>query len=507
MKHFAMVLFASVMLLSGPVFSTAQDICWKDSYGRGVGTIPSQCPSGMEKDGLLCYPACRAGYKGVGPVCWQNCPSNFTDTGGHCLKPAAYGRGAGYPWKFGDGLNDSGMFKRCEQDHGRGNCEKNGAIVYPKCRSGFHAVGCCVCSPDCPRGTTDIGVSCQKDSYGRGVGDAMSCSSGLVKDAGLCYEQCRPGTTGVGPVCWAGCNAQYPVNCGASCAVSESACAFSIVKQVESTGELALNVGLLATTGGAGSAALKAAQTSARTAGKTVLSQAARQAAKNTFKAQLKRSVARRRLESAERVLNDASTLETLAEAAVNAQQNGELDWQVLFSMEDVDPTGVLAVVNSFNKPICGDTRGPSSIAGGFVPSSGPPAQPTQQYPTAPTVAPKPQVAPPPQQPAQAMAPPPSSCQDLVQGRIAWDYNGNRNWADANLERLCRGASNPSQPPRCFERVMHGGINWGGSTRWQWQNAIDLCEGTNNADQTIACFQGQISRGTNWQNAIRSCGR
>ena len=52
-------------------------------------------------------------------------------------------------------------------------------------------MGCCVCSPDCPAGFSDIGVSCKKpmyardagspdttiqakDSYGRGVGKVPS---------------------------------------------------------------------------------------------------------------------------------------------------------------------------------------------------------------------------------------------------------------------------------------------------------------------------------------------
>ena len=35
---------------------------------------------------------------------------------------------------FGDSLNDKGMRKRCENKHGSGNCEKNGAIFYPKCK-------------------------------------------------------------------------------------------------------------------------------------------------------------------------------------------------------------------------------------------------------------------------------------------------------------------------------------------------------------------------------------
>ena len=42
----------------------------KSTYGRGVGTIPTSCTSGDEKDVALCYPKCRAGYDGVGPMCW-----------------------------------------------------------------------------------------------------------------------------------------------------------------------------------------------------------------------------------------------------------------------------------------------------------------------------------------------------------------------------------------------------------------------------------------------------
>lgn len=52
--------------------------CWIRVYGRGAGTIPSACPGGTERDGLLCYPNCQAGYYGVGPVCWQTCASTHT---------------------------------------------------------------------------------------------------------------------------------------------------------------------------------------------------------------------------------------------------------------------------------------------------------------------------------------------------------------------------------------------------------------------------------------------
>lgn len=39
-----------------------------------------------------------------------------------------------YAWQFGDPLNDNGMYDRCHRDHGYGNCEKDGLIVYPKCK-------------------------------------------------------------------------------------------------------------------------------------------------------------------------------------------------------------------------------------------------------------------------------------------------------------------------------------------------------------------------------------
>lgn len=75
--------------------------CKKPTNKRGVRYL-TDCAPGLEKSGALCYPACEPGsiagiqeanidagppnkYKGVGPVCWQNCPSqqNF-DCGAGC---------------------------------------------------------------------------------------------------------------------------------------------------------------------------------------------------------------------------------------------------------------------------------------------------------------------------------------------------------------------------------------------------------------------------------------
>jgi len=101
-------------------------------------------------------------------------------------------------------------------------------------------------------------------------------------------------------------------------------------------------------------------------------------------------------------------------------------------------------------------------------------------------------------------SPPVQTCAQSVQGRIEWDYSGSRTWAPGNVERLCSGAAD-DQPARCFDRVMHGGINWGGGVRWEWPNAIDLCEGAKNADLTIGCFQRSINAGRPMRDAIAAC--
>jgi hypothetical protein len=156
------------------------------SWSVAIAEDDPKCEPKWEKDGALCYPECKAGYKGVGPVCWQTCAPGFRDDGAYCAKPKPYGRGTGYPWKAGDkpfSLDDAR--KRCNKDHPQG-CEKHGAIIYPKCKEGFHATGCCICSPNCPQGQTDIGLSCAKKSYGRGAGKPLLGLGQSLKD---CYDK------------------------------------------------------------------------------------------------------------------------------------------------------------------------------------------------------------------------------------------------------------------------------------------------------------------------------
>ena len=333
------------------------DICWKESYGRGAGNVPDACPRGFERTGadLLCYPVCRAGFTGVGPVCWQDCPAGFRNDGALCGKPEAYGRGVGFAYAPIFESRDTAR-ERCEREHGAGNCERNLEMYYPVCRAGFREFGSNICSPVCPAGMTDIGVSCAKPSYGRGVGEGATCKVGMQQDfkGGLCYPECRAGTTGVGPVCWNGCPAAFPVNCGAACGVSTAACAFAIIEQVQSSADLALNVAALILSAGSASPALRQAQTAGRSARRS-LTKTARDQMKDQVKNQLQNAMKwQKRVAKAQRYLDNASNVTQASELLVTSYEKGEFDFMSLVpSVADVEPTGVLAVVNSFNKPIC----------------------------------------------------------------------------------------------------------------------------------------------------------
>ena len=205
----------------------------RSASGRDVGRIPARCAANEDNHAGLCYNKCRRGYKGAVTLCVPNCPRGYRDDGLYCFKPAPYGRGAGYPWKFGDkAFSLDGARARCKRANRQG-CEKSGQIIYPRCKAGYKAFGCCECSPKCPSYTIDIGISCQKKTYDRGIGRLRKCGPGKRRDAGLCYPFCKRGFNGVGPVCWSNqCPAKYPVSCGAACAVSTAACVEGVTNQV-----------------------------------------------------------------------------------------------------------------------------------------------------------------------------------------------------------------------------------------------------------------------------------
>lgn len=233
---------------ASPTVSAEPEFCWRDSQTRGVGKVPHACPEGREMIGLLCYSKCPDGMKRFGFDCHSVCPDGMRDDGLFC-RAAEYGRGVGYPWKFGDHVfRLDGARARCEAEHGRDGCEKNGAIIYPKCRPGYHAFGCCICRPavpDCNALGLNAGIdlSCAKRIR---IGDPRpgSCGSDQDYDAGLCYKKCAPGYKGVGPVCWGKAPSGW-VGCGMGAAKDSKTCGSAIFNQVYSVGNLAFTVATL----------------------------------------------------------------------------------------------------------------------------------------------------------------------------------------------------------------------------------------------------------------------
>ena len=241
------IVVLSFLLL--PSFAQEQEFCWKDTSTRGVGTVPQACGAGRERIGLLCYTKCGAGMKRVGFDCQSVCPDGLRDDGLFC-RAEEYGRGAGYPWKIGDkafSLDDARQ--RCTKENPQG-CEQDGAIIYPKCKPGYSAFGCCICRPNKPNCSAlglkaGVDLSCAKQLT---IGDPVVgvCASNEQQDAGLCYTPCASGFTSVGPVCWG----QAPkgwVDCGMGAAKDSLTCAKIIAGQVVAVGNLALTIGSLGT--------------------------------------------------------------------------------------------------------------------------------------------------------------------------------------------------------------------------------------------------------------------
>lgn len=79
----------------------------------------------------------------------------------------------------------------------------------------------------------DIGVSCQKKSYGRTAGVPLTCKTTQEYDTGLCYDPCKSGFDGVGPVCWEICPTGK-FECGALCVDTADGCTDSVKAIVDS---------------------------------------------------------------------------------------------------------------------------------------------------------------------------------------------------------------------------------------------------------------------------------
>ena len=128
MLNLGVAFATSSPLVSSHLSSTSDDnyFCWKDSYGRGVGTIPSSCPSGKpDKDDGLCYEECPRKYNGVGPLCWKG------------LKAKKRGAGVAADSCANGSDKEAGLcYKACRLTY-----SGNGPVCWKKC-SGFTPTNC-----------------------------------------------------------------------------------------------------------------------------------------------------------------------------------------------------------------------------------------------------------------------------------------------------------------------------------------------------------------------------
>ena len=57
--------------------------CLRERRPRTTAEI--QCTGDQEYDVGLCYDKCDSGYKGIGPVCWGQCPADTEECAALCL--------------------------------------------------------------------------------------------------------------------------------------------------------------------------------------------------------------------------------------------------------------------------------------------------------------------------------------------------------------------------------------------------------------------------------------
>ena len=133
--------------------------CWRHSFVRGAGAAPGECGAGEEKDAGLCYPACKDGYNGIGPMCWAKCPAGSGDA----CKKDSYSRGLG-------------ELPACKNGQ-----VSSAGLCYDACPDGYKGVAAScfsVCPPEMP---VNCGAACAATAADCGASIAeMSLNTGMV---------------------------------------------------------------------------------------------------------------------------------------------------------------------------------------------------------------------------------------------------------------------------------------------------------------------------------------
>jgi hypothetical protein len=236
-----------------PGTSTITHLQHHDIYKPG-GYLDS-CNNDEVKDGALCYPNCRAGYHGVGPVCWADgpssvlgnsaCPNGWRSDGTHCWEDAVTTKDSCGPGETDTGTDCWGKCEVCADDCSKpwdgckhrwwsaAKCNRWGKLTswslfddHCKEWGGWECTGGCptTCGQaDCikrnlaSRNLQTHGCGCIKqtdpgscpypnykyitgvcwpDSYGRGAGTELKCAPGREQRAAMCYDSCSVHNTG-----------------------------------------------------------------------------------------------------------------------------------------------------------------------------------------------------------------------------------------------------------------------------------------------------------------------
>ncbi|CAK4752437.1 hypothetical protein LEN26_016281 [Aphanomyces euteiches] len=207
------------------VFDMKPKVCRRQaSFRGGASPLVNLCLPSEDTLGPLCIPKCRTGYE---PSGFDSCRKigcsgavGVSDLGDWCTKPPAYSRPAYAVWSE----------NKCKTEQ-QGSCDKCALMWFPKCKAGFHDIGCFVCTPDCPAGTKDDVAFCRKDSYFRGISATrLGCPAGKEQSLLLCYPPCGSNQDGLGPLCSPKCSGDTSVTCGIFCTSSAATCASSVVE-------------------------------------------------------------------------------------------------------------------------------------------------------------------------------------------------------------------------------------------------------------------------------------
>ena len=347
--------------------------CWKESYGRGVGKTPSECP-GQRVFGAFCYDHCSkfgSNFEPFGADCHQTCRPQDDDHGLLCHN-GNWGRGWGEshcawydaaelglaPQKSKstskssnsralldflddtvDWFEDAGravtgqIYLVCGGKACPAHLEGCLLLCYPRCPSTHPVeIGCNLCGIDCDReyggGTAP---SCMKKTVFSPGLDTKSCEPGYEADAGLCYRPCAPGYTGVGPVCWGDAPDGW-VNCGMGAAEDDAVCAKTLADQILGPLE---TVAFVATLGGSG-AATAAAKAGTSAAKVSQVSTAARRLREHLPDAAMAADTAQSAFED----LESAETDTDKARAAASL-------------ISAIDPTGISGTIAAYTFDTC----------------------------------------------------------------------------------------------------------------------------------------------------------